>query len=142
MQIGLVRLAAATAVAGLLAISSASAQNVSLRATLNGAQEVPAVTTAGNGTATFTFNPATRALEYEITYTGLSGPATGAHIHGPAAAGANAGVMVPFASPASPIRGTANLNEQQATELLAGRTYVNIHTAANGGGEIRGQITR
>jgi hypothetical protein len=129
-------------VAAVVSVGVAQAQSVTMRATLNGGQEVPAVTTQGNGTATLTFNPANRELTYEVTYSGLGGPATAGHIHCCAAAGANAGVAVPFASPASPIRGTATLNEAQATALMAGQMYVNIHTAANGGGEIRGQITR
>lgn len=100
------------------------------------------VTSAGKGTGVFTFDPATKALGYTVTYEGLSGPAMAAHIHGPAEAGANAGVVVPFASAASPITGTATLTDAQAAELMAGKYYVNVHTAANRGGEIRGQILK
>lgn len=71
---------------------------------------------------------------------GLSGPATAAHFHGPASAGANAGVVVPFANAASPIEGQATITAAQAADLMAGRWYANIHTAANPGGEIRGQM--
>ncbi len=134
--------AALTAAARLTSLSIAQAEMVQMKAMLNGAQEVPPVATAGAGTATFTFDTVTRKLDYDISYTGLTGPAAAAHIHGPAAAGANAGVMVPFPAAASPIKGSATLTEAQATALMGGQTYVNVHTAAHGGGEIRGQITR
>jgi hypothetical protein len=79
-------------------------------------------------------------LTYNVTYEGLSGPAVAAHIHGPAAPGANGPPVVPFANAASPITGTATLTDAQAADLAAGKWYVNVHTAANKGGEIRGQI--
>jgi hypothetical protein len=101
----------------------------------------PGVTSGGKGTGSFTLDPMTKVLSYTVTYENLSGPAIAAHIHGPAAVGANAGVVVPFANAASPITGTATLTDAQIAELTAGMYYVNIHTAANKGGEIRGQIT-
>jgi Cu/Zn superoxide dismutase len=99
------------------------------------------ITSTGKGAGTFTFDPATSTLTYNVTYEGLTGAATMAHIHGPADPGANAGVVVPFSAAASPISGTATLTAAQAAELAAGKYYVNVHTAANRGGEIRGQIT-
>ena len=134
--------AALTAAALVAGLSVAQAEMVQMKAMLNGAQEVPAVTTPGTGTATFAFDTVTRKLDYDISYSGLTGPAAAAHIHGPAAAGANAGVMVPFPAAASPLKGSAPRTEAQATAQMAGNTYVNVHTAAHGGGEIRGQITR
>ncbi len=113
-----------------------------LKAQLNAAQEVPTNDSKGTGQGTFTYDPATKQLAYNITYSGLKAPATAGHIHGPAAAGANAGVAIPFANAASPITGTATLTDQQAADLMAGRMYVNIHTSAHPGGEIRGQITK
>ena len=101
----------------------------------------PGVTSAGKGAGTLTYAAETHTLTYTIKYEGLSGPATMAHIHGPAAPGANGGVVVPFPNAASPISGTATLTDAQAAELKAGKYYVNVHTAANKGGEIRGQIT-
>ncbi len=95
----------------------------------------------GTGTGEFTFDPADNTLDYTITYAGLTGPAGAAHIHGPADPGGNAPPVVPFADAASPITGTATLTDQQVTELMDGKYYVNVHTAAHGGGEIRGQIT-
>ena len=109
---------------------------------LSGTQEVPPTASRGTGVMTAKLYPDTRSLDYKVEYTGLSGPATAAHIHGPAAAGANAGVAVPFNAAASPITGASILTEEQATALMEGKTYVNVHTAANPGGEIRGQIAR
>jgi hypothetical protein len=100
------------------------------------------VTSSGKGQGTFTYDPATHMLTYNVTYESLTGPAAAAHIHGPADPGANAPPVVPFANAASPITGTATLTDAQAADLNAGKWYVNIHTAANRGGEIRGQIVK
>jgi Cu/Zn superoxide dismutase len=99
------------------------------------------ITSSGKGFGTFTFDPATKELAYNVTYEGLTGPAMAAHIHGPAEPGANAGPVLPFPAATSPITGKAVLTDAQAAELAAGKYYVNVHTAANRGGEIRGQIT-
>lgn len=111
-------------------------------ATLSSAQEVPPVASNGNGTGEFTFDPATKQLTWTVSYSGLTSAAAAAHIHGPAGPGENAGVMVPLASgaPANPIKGTATLTDAQIAEITSGKTYVNIHTANNKGGEIRGQL--
>jgi len=133
---------AAAAVVMLSSCSSMMGSSaVRLGGTLSGGQEVPAVSTAGTGMLDATFDKGTRKLAYTVTYSGLTGPATAAHFHGPAALGTNAGVVLPFGSAASPIRGEATLNEAQAADLLAGRWYVNVHTAAHPGGEIRAQVT-
>ena len=108
---------------------------------LSGASEVPPVMSSASGTVEATLNKQTSELSWTVTYSGLSGPATGAHFHGPAMAGANAGVVVPITgSLASPIRGVASLTAAQAADLMAGKWYVNLHTAANPNGEIRGQL--
>jgi hypothetical protein len=114
-----------------------------MKATLDGASEVPANTAAGKGTADIDYDPASKKLSWKVTYSGLSGPATAAHFHGPAAAGANAGVKVPIPNAtSSPVEGSATLTDEQAADLVAGKYYVNIHIAANPGGEIRGQVTK
>lgn len=125
-------------IASLLVLAAAPAFAQKYEATLTTSQEVPPKTTAGSGMATMTLDG--DKLTYDVTYKDLTGPATAAHIHGPADPGANAGVMVPFANPASPIKGTVNLTPAQVEALKAGKEYVNVHTAQNPGGEIRGQI--
>jgi hypothetical protein len=114
-----------------------------MKATLDGASEVPPNTSAGKGTADLDYDAATKTLTWKLTYTGLSGPATAAHFHGPAEAGKNAGVAVAIPNAtSSPAEGSATLTDAQAADLIAGKYYVNIHTAANPGGEIRGQVTK
>ncbi len=113
-----------------------------MKATLNGASEVPANTTAGTGTADIDFDPATKKLTWKLSYSGLTGPATMAHFHGPAEPGKNAGVAVPITPATSPTEGSTTLTDAQAADLVAGKYYVNVHTEANKGGEIRGQVTK
>ena len=114
-----------------------------MKATLDGKSEVPPNASAGTGTADIDYDPASKKLSWKVTYSGLSGPATAAHFHGPAEAGKNAGVAVAIPNAAaSPVKGEATLTEAQAADLLGGKYYINIHTAANPGGEIRGQVTK
>ena len=110
--------------------------------TLSNAAEVPPTTGGGSGTATVTLDTATKQITYNVTYSGLSGPAAAAHIHCGAAAGANSGVAVAFPSATSPITGTATMTDAQIADLEAGKCYVNVHTAANKGGEVRAQLTK
>ena len=126
-----------------LSCGVARAEQINFKADLSGASEVPPVTTAGTGTATAALDTSAKTLTWTVTYSGLGGPATAGHIHGPAAPGANAGVLVPFSgSLASPLKGSATLTDAQISDLEAGRTYINLHTANNKGGEIRGQLVR
>ncbi|RZI83323.1 MAG: CHRD domain-containing protein [Rubrivivax sp.] len=113
-----------------------------LTSKLTGEAEVPPVTTMGTGTATVGFDPATKVARWKVIYSGMSGPVTAAHLHGPAIPGQSASVVVPFKGPLnSPIEGEATLTEAQAADLLAGKWYVNLHTAAKPSGEVRGQLT-
>ena len=136
----------AAVLAGALLLSACgSASKVagthSMVTRLSGFSEVPPVSTAATGSAEISYNVDTRVLQWTVTYSSLSGPATGGHFHGPAMPGANAPVALGFSgSLASPITGNAVLNPAQSADLLAGRWYVNLHTAANPGGEIRGQV--
>ena len=127
---------------GVLALAGCVQGGVkSFHATLSGAQEVPPVPGSGTGQADVKLDTATKTITWNLTYSGLSGPAVAAHIHGPAAPGSNAGVVVPFNVAGNPITGSAVLTDAQITDLSSGNTYINIHTANNKGGEIRGQIT-
>jgi len=114
-----------------------------ISATMNGAQESPAVTTNGTGTVTGTYDKNTKTLSYTVNWTNLSGNATIAHFHGPAAPGTNASIVVPFSftAGATSATGTTTLTDQQESDLLNGLWYANVHTQAHGGGEIRGQVT-
>ncbi len=133
-------LLAATAIA--LLAPGARAEMMKFHTTMNGASEVPAKQSPGTGAVDATLDTTTKKLDYTSTWQGLTGPATMAHFHGPAEPGANAGVVVPWANnPTSPFKGSATLTDQQVADLKAGKLYANIHTAANPGGEIRGQMT-
>ena len=140
----LLRVSFATAILafGLSACETPPAANVvRMGATLNGASEVPPKAVPGTGSAEVNYNRDTGMLSWRVTYSGLTGPLTGAHFHGPAGPTANAGIVVPMANSASPITGEARITPAQAGDLMAGLWYVNLHTAANPPGEIRGQVT-
>ena len=114
-----------------------------MKATLDGKAEVPPNASAGTGTAAITYDTASKKLSWRWSYAGLSGPAGAAHFQGPAEAGKNAGVAVAIPNAtSSPVEGSATLTDAQAADLAAGKYYINIHTAANPGGEIRGQVTK
>ncbi|MGI0021132.1 MAG: CHRD domain-containing protein, partial [Nitrososphaera sp.] len=90
-----------------------------------------------------TFDSTSNELSWNIEFSGLTGNATAAHFHGPAAAGNNTGVQInigEISGLASPMNGTATLSADQASQLLDGMMYINIHTEANPDGEIRGQV--
>lgn len=113
-------------------------------ASLSGAQEVPPAATSATGQAEVQFNENTNKVTWKVTYNGLTGPATGGHIHGPAAMGQNAGVVIPFTANlnAQPVTGEATVTPAQYADMAAGLYYVNIHTARFPGGEIRGQLRK
>jgi hypothetical protein len=118
----------------------------------------PGIETSGTGSATFDFNPSTGVVSYTINVADMTS-VTAAHIHGPAAVGANAGVIVGLFE--GPEGGTGDVDGQlvagtfTAADIEAGtglslagllnlmrtnQTYVNVHTTENTGGEIRGHI--
>jgi CHRD domain len=134
----------ASAALALAAFTSAAAlaDTVRISATLSGASEVPATTSAGTGMVEGSYDKDSHVLTWTVSYAGLSGPVKAGHFHGPAEAGKNAGVALGFGSAMdSPITGSATLTPAQAADLLAGHWYANLHTPANGGGEIRGQVS-
>ncbi|HEX6442640.1 MAG TPA: CHRD domain-containing protein [Stellaceae bacterium] len=132
-------------VLGLLATAAmvvyGQAAPVSYKTNLAGNSEVPPVNSQGKGSAQVTADSATNSVSWRVEFAGLSGPATAAHIHCGAAAGANAGVAVPLGNnPTSPITGQGTMTPAQMQQLQGGQCYINVHTAANPGGEIRGQL--
>ena len=136
-----------TILLGLLAtaamFAAAQAQTVPYKATLNGASEVPPVQSQATGAAAVNADPKTKGVSWSVTYAGLSGPPAAAHIHCGAAAGANAGVAVSLGDKlTSPIQGSGTMTDAQMADLTAGKCYVNIHTAANKAGELRGQLAK
>ncbi len=108
---------------------------------MTGQNEMPPVGTPATGHVDALLNKNTGLFRWKVSFTGLNGPATGGHFHGPAAIGSNANIALPFKGAVkSPLDGQATLTPAQAADLLAGKWYVNIHTAAHPGGEIRGQM--
>jgi hypothetical protein len=133
--------------AALLGLTSrGQAATTTFKAALNATSEVPPNQSPATGEATVTLDPATNTITWSGTFSGLTGPATAAHIHGPAPAGKNAGVILWISTKGSafnsPFQGTAQITPEQAADLAAGNYYVNIHTAANPGGEVRGQLMK
>jgi hypothetical protein len=127
------------------AMSLAQAAPVSFTVPLSGDQQVPPVQTPGSGTANLTYDASTHVVTWNITFSGLTSPATMAHFHGPAPAGKNGGVKVWISqkgtmSVTSPLSGQATLSADDAQIFEAGNMYINIHTKTNPGGEIRGQV--
>ena len=119
-------------------MSAANAESISLVSHLLGS-----IAHSGSDAfadAQFTYDSNSRALEYYVNYDGVA-PAK-VDIHGPAGAGENAPAIVTLSLSESPISGTVTLTQEQATSLLAGKTYLDIHSKTYPDGEIRGQITK
>jgi hypothetical protein len=133
-----------SALAVLAAANSAAiAETITYKVALNAQNQPTPNDSKGTGTAEVTYDTTSKTLTWTINFDGLTGPATMAHFHGPAAPGANASVALMIGTnPTSPAAGTATLTDAQAADLQAGRWYINIHTAANRGGEIRGQVVK
>jgi len=123
------------------------AETINWTATLDQAQEVDQGTpaTGAMGMATGTLDTETGKMTYSITYEGLSGDPAAAHFHGPAAKGADAKPVLTLGADgmlASPMEGEAMVTPDQVKDIEAGMWYINIHTAANPKGEIRGQVEK
>jgi hypothetical protein len=115
---------------------------VNMKADLKASNEVPPADSKGTGSVTATFDDASKKLTWKGTVSDLTGPATAAHFHA-GEAGKNGGVVIPIAgADKGSFEGSATLTDAQAADLMAGKLYVNVHTAANKAGEIRGQVTK
>jgi len=122
-----------------LAFASLSVAAQSINVSLSGSQEVPAVTTAASGSGTITIAP-DLSVSGSVTTLGVDG--TMAHIH-MAATGQNGPVIVPMTKTTDQVWSIptgAKLTDAQYQSFKAGNLYVNVHSAANKGGEIRGQL--
>ena len=138
--------AAAVGALVLAAFSLAAARSTIWTAALSSGQEVPkqvVVNTAGHGLFKGTVSGTT--LKWKLTYAKLTGPATAAHIH-MAAKGKSGNVVVPLCGPTpkcrSGITGSATVSASVLAAFKKHLLYVNIHTAKNPNGEIRGQLSR
>ena len=121
----------------------AYAETMHFKAEMAGSTETPPNDSKGTGTVEATYDTATKMLTWTIDYSGLSGPATAAHFHGPAPVGKPAPIEVPIKGAlGSPIKGSATLTETEAKNLEDGMMYFNIHTAEHKPGEIRGQMEK
>jgi hypothetical protein len=153
------------AAAVVVTACESSEEDLEYRASLSGGQEVPPVTTTtATGTFTAEIEDGSNVMTYNLSFTGLGSNASMAHIHGPAAVGANANILVDLNAPlagrtitldatAGTATGTINLAVSSVITATvsgdslrklfdAGQLYVNVHTANFGNGEIRGQITK
>ncbi len=117
-------------------------QDFTYVAQLDGSQENPAITTDGKGLGAFHYAQGSLSLEVNVQLTGLSSDITAAHLH-EAAPGVNGPVIVDLGSliDGHRIRGKVDLTIPQLISLLVGNIYINVHTADNPDGEIRGQLS-
>ena len=126
-------------VAGLTFLAApAFGETMMFKADLKPGSEVPPTQSSGDGNAMVTLDTEKKSLSWKTTFSGLSGDATAAHFHGPAAPGENAGPAVDISGKIE--EGSATFTDDQIKDLQAGKWYINIHTAKYPNGEIRGQV--
>ena len=134
-------------VLGALMATPASASLINFSATLDCAQANAGAGScdaggSGSGTASLVLDDTTNILSWDASWSGLSGSAFAAHLHGPAGPDANASVQVNLSPAGDSSIGNANISLLQSADLLAGLWYLNVHSTAFPGGEIRGQVQR
>ena len=138
-------LALTLAVIAAFAIAPAAEAKVfKMHFTLTGKAETPPNTAKGKGRGLVSYDDQTNELKWDIIWSGLTGDAKAAHFHGPGKPGDKAPVIVPIKDTplTSPLEGSTMITPEQAKDLLAGLWYFNVHTEANGGGELRGQVLK
>ncbi len=121
-------------------VSPSATTQLMFSGNLTGAQETPAVVTNATGTVTVSLSDDQKTATLNLSFQGLSSDQTGAHIHGPAAVGASAPVLISLAN-GQITNFVVSLTPEQLGFLKAGQLYVNVHTANNPNGEIRAQLT-
>ena len=130
----------AVSLGAILASGAAVGETMKFKADLKAASEVPPTDSAGTGLADVSVDTSTKKLTWTITSSGLTGEATAAHFHGPAAVGENAGPVVDISKNVA--SGTSDITDAQLSYLHAGKWYLNIHTQKYPDGEIRGQVEK
>lgn len=126
--------------AGLLSTAPAFAEMLKFKATLDAASVSPATDSKGTAMADITVDTTAKTIMWTIKSADLSGPATAAHFHGPAAVGANADPEIDISNMID--TGTAPITDAQLADLQGGMVYLNIHTEKFPKGEIRGQVMK
>jgi Ca2+-binding RTX toxin-like protein len=143
-------LTGALALLGLTALPAAvpaahSAAVQMFTTTMSGTHETPPNSSDGSGSATVTLNDAENQILVSVAFEGLSGQSTAAHIHGPAAPGKTAPVVVnllgfPTGVKAGSFKRSFNVAADLVAALKAGKLYLNVHSVTMPSGEIRGQL--
>jgi hypothetical protein len=128
------------ATALIMVSAPAFSETMTFKADMKASSEVPPTNSVAAGSADVTLDTGTKKLTWTVVSRGLSGEATAAHFHGPAAPGANADPVVDIS--AALAKGSADLSDQQIADLQAGKWYINIHTEKFPDGEIRGQVEK
>jgi hypothetical protein len=125
----------------MTAVALAAPKGMGWSAKLDAMQEVPKQAVhAPNGKGTFHGTLHGNKLTWTLAFSGLSGPATAAHIH-VGAMGKAGNVVVPLCTPCKAMsHGTATLSKAVMKDATTHKLYVNVHTAKNPAGEIRGQV--
>jgi CHRD domain len=132
---------AAVCALAVTAASLAGTRGTGWSATLTAAQEIPKqAVKAPAALGAFTATVSGNTLKWKLTFSKLSGPATAAHIH-LGAKGTAGNVLVPLCGPCkSGVSGSVKLTAALKKEFTKHLLYVNVHTAKNPAGEIRGQL--
>jgi len=138
----LLALAAALTLVLTMSVSVASAESqraLAVRIDLSGANEVPPADPDATGTAIIVVVPAIDMVCWKLDWENVDGTVVAAHIHGPAVAGVNAGILVPLT--VDPAKGCTTDSDADAIAANPSNYYVNVHSAPNfPGGAIRGQL--
>jgi CHRD domain len=133
-----VLLSAGIIVGAITMVSAAQAEMLKFHADMSVTEETPPAEGTGKGSAEVMVDTDAKKVAWNVKVDGLTGGATAAHIHGPAAVGEKAPPEVDMSK--SVMEGTSDITEAQIADIQAGKTYVNIHTAKYPDGEIRGQL--